>query len=50
MPNWEKGLIAIGINAVLLIILFRIIDIVDKKAREKIKNTELCFYFFDYRH
>lgn len=40
MPNWEKGLIAIGINAVLLIILFRVIDIVDKKAREKIKNTE----------
>ncbi len=40
MPNWEKGLIALGINLILLIILFKIIDIVDSKIRIKIKNEE----------
>lgn len=40
MPVWEKGLIAIGINLVLIIVLFKVLDIVDKKIRVKIKNTE----------
>lgn len=40
MPNWEKGLIALGINLLLIIVLFTIIDIVDKKIIERIKNTE----------
>ena len=40
MPVWEKGLIAIGINLVLLIVLFKVLDVVDKKIRIKIQNTE----------
>ncbi len=40
MPNWEKGLIALGINFILLIILFKVIDIVDNKIRIRIRNTE----------
>lgn len=40
MPLWEKGLIALGINLVLVIIIFNIIDIADKKIRQKIKNEE----------
>jgi len=40
MPAWEKGLIALGINLVLVIILFKIIDIADNKIRQKIQNTE----------
>lgn len=40
MTNLEKGLIAIGINLVLILILFKIIDIVDRKITNKIKNTE----------
>lgn len=40
MPVWEKGLIAIGINLVLIIVLFKVLDIVDKKIRVKIQNTE----------
>ena len=40
MPNWEKGLIALGINIILIVILFTIIDIVDKKIIEKIRNQE----------
>ncbi|MCM1339626.1 MAG: mechanosensitive ion channel family protein [Muribaculaceae bacterium] len=40
MPNWEKGLIALGINLILIIVLFTIIDIIDKKIIEKIKNRE----------
>lgn len=40
MPNWEKGLIALGINIVLVIVLFKLIDIIDAKLRNKIKNEE----------
>lgn len=40
MPKWEVGLIAIGINLILIVILFKIIDTVDKKIIEKIKNEE----------
>lgn len=40
MPNWEKGLIACGINIVLLVILFKLIDIIDRKARHRIQTTE----------
>ncbi len=40
MPNWEKGLIALGINLVLILILFTIINIVDKKIIKKIRNQE----------
>lgn len=40
MPNWEKGLIALIINIILVIIIFKIIDIVDKRIRNKIRNEE----------
>ncbi len=40
MPNWEKGLIALAINIVLVIVLFKIMDIVDKKIRAKIQSQE----------
>ncbi len=40
MTNLEKGLIALGINLILIIILFKVIDIIDAKIREKIKNQE----------
>ena len=41
MPNWEKLLIVTGINIILIVILFKIIDIVDKKLRVKIQNAEI---------
>ena len=40
MPKWEAGLIAIAINIVLIIVVFKVIDTVDKKIIEKIKNQE----------
>lgn len=40
MPKWEAGLIAIVINTILIIILFKIIDTVDKRIIERIKNQE----------
>ena len=40
MTNWEKGLIAIAINIILVIILFKIINFFDKKISNKIKNEE----------
>ena len=40
MPNWEKGLIAIAINLVLIIILFKVIDVIDRRVRLKIQNEE----------
>jgi len=40
MPKWESGLIAILINLILIFILFKVIDTVDKKLIEKIKNAE----------
>jgi len=40
MPNWEKGLIAIGINLILVIIIFKVLDIAENKIREKIRIEE----------
>ncbi|MBD5402273.1 mechanosensitive ion channel family protein [bacterium] len=40
MPKWEAGLIAIAINIALILILFKVIDTVDKKIIEKIKTQE----------
>lgn len=40
MPNWEKGLIAIAINLILIIVLFKVIDVIDGKVRLKIQNEE----------
>lgn len=40
MPNWEKSLIALGINIVLLIIIFKVLDIIDGKIRNKIATEE----------
>lgn len=40
MTNWEKGLIAIAINILLLIILFKVINFFDKKISNKIRNEE----------
>lgn len=40
MPTWEKGLIALGINLILLIVIFKVLDIVDNKIRLKIQTTE----------
>lgn len=40
MPLWEKGLIALGVNLILIIILFKVLDIADKKIRVKIQNSE----------
>ena len=40
MENWQKGLIALVINIILVIIVFKVIDIIDKKIREKINNEE----------
>lgn len=40
MPIWKKGLIAIGVNLVLLAILFKVLDVADKKIRTKIQNSE----------
>lgn len=40
MPKWEAGLIAIAINLVLIFVVFKIIDTVDRKMIEKIKNRE----------
>lgn len=41
MPNWEKLLITTGINIILIIVLFKIIDVIDKKLRVKIQNEEI---------
>ncbi len=35
MPKWEAGLIAIAINIILIIVVFKVIDTVDKKIIEK---------------
>ena len=40
MPNWEKGLIALGINFILLIILFKVLDTIDNKIRQKLQTNE----------
>lgn len=40
MPNWEKGLIALGINLVLIVVLFKIIDAVDSRIKRKIQSEE----------
>jgi MscS family membrane protein len=40
MPNWEKGLIALGINIVLVFVLFKIINIAERNIRKKIQITE----------
>lgn len=40
MPKWEAGLIAIAINIVLIIVVFKVIDTIDKKIIEKIKTQE----------
>lgn len=40
LNNLEKGLIAVGINVVILAVCFKIIDIVDSKVVEKIRNEE----------
>lgn len=40
MPLWEKGLIAIAINTILILVLFKVINVIDKKVREKIQSTE----------
>lgn len=41
MTNFQKGLIAIVINIILVFILFKVINIIDKKITDKIKNEEL---------
>jgi MscS family membrane protein len=41
MPNWEKGLIALVINVVLIYVLFKIIDVADRKIRKKIQSAEV---------
>ena len=40
MTNFQKGLIAVGINLILIIVLFKIIDVVDEKIRKKIATDE----------
>ena len=40
LTNLQKGLIAVGINAVILYVCFKIIDIVNRKVMEKIKSEE----------
>ena len=40
LTNLQKGLIAVGINAVILYVCFKIIDIVNKKVLEKIRSEE----------
>jgi MscS family membrane protein len=40
MPNWEKGLIALAINIVLVFVLFKVIDIADRKVRQRIQTAE----------
>lgn len=40
MTNWEKGLIAIAVNIILLIILFKVINFFDRKISNKIRNEE----------
>lgn len=40
MTNLQKGIIAIVVNLILIIILFKIIDVVNKKIIEKIRNEE----------
>lgn len=41
MPKWEAGLIALGINLVLVIILFKIIDIADQKIIKKLQEKDI---------
>ena len=40
LTNLQKGLIAVGINAVILYVCFKIIDVVNKKVLEKIRSEE----------
>ncbi len=40
MPNWEKGLIALGVNLVLIVVLFKVIDVVDARIKRKIQSEE----------
>lgn len=40
LTNLQKGAIAIGINIVILVVCFKLIDIVDKKVMDKIKSEE----------
>lgn len=40
MSNFEKGLIAIVINLIFILVLFKIIDFIDRKVSEKIRNEE----------
>jgi MscS family membrane protein len=40
MPNWEKGLIALAINIVLVVVLFKIINIAEKNVRKRIQEAE----------
>lgn len=40
MPKWEAGLICIGINLVAILILFKIIDFIDRKIKNQIKMSE----------
>lgn len=35
MPLWEKGLIAIAINTILILVLFKVINVIDKKLEKK---------------
>ena len=49
MPLWEKGLIAIAINTILIIILFKVINVVDKKVVINETEAEIIkeiFYVF----
>ena len=40
LTNIQKGLIALGINVVILAVCFKLIDIVDKKITNKIRSQE----------
>lgn len=40
LTNLQKGAIAIGINIVILVVCFKLIDIVDRKVMNKIKTEE----------
>ena len=35
MPLWEKGLIAIAINTILILVLFKVINVIDKKSNQQ---------------
>ena len=40
METWQKLLIAVGVNLIIIYIIFKVIDFIDRKIKEKLQNSE----------